>query len=191
MKNRLAVIAISALLSACSTPSHKVEKQFADASDISAWDTQGRVGIRTKDDAISGNFSWHHTNEEFQLNIVGPFGQGSTELSKSTDGVVTLKNSEETVTGTNAERLLFEQLGWRFPVAQVKYWIRGLPYPYSEARIENQPDNLAKPKVIRQDGWEVTYSSYVDVNNLELPRKIQVTKPPYRVNLIITSWTIQ
>ncbi|ADZ92187.1 lipoprotein insertase outer membrane protein LolB [Marinomonas mediterranea] len=191
MKTKLAVIAISAFLAACSSQPNKVEKQFTDASEISAWDTQGRVGIRTKDDAISGNFNWHHTNEAFELNIVGPFGQGSTELSKTKDGIVTLKNSDQTVTGDNAERLLFSQLGWRFPVAQVKYWIRGLPYPFSEARIENQPDNITLPKRIEQDGWEVSYNSYMDVNNLELPRKIQVSKPPYRVNLIITNWTVQ
>lgn len=187
----LCILAFTALISACSSrPTGPVTPPPENVSAISKWETSGRVGIRTKNDAVSGNFNWQKDTKTFDLSIVGPFGQGATHLSQTTDGVVTLAYEDKVIKGNDPATLLQQELGWAFPVEQVTYWIRGLAYPNSAARISKDPDSQL-PNKIEQDGWLITYSNFTKVDGLSLPQKMQVSNPPFRVNLIINQWTIQ
>ncbi|REG83010.1 lipoprotein insertase outer membrane protein LolB [Marinomonas pollencensis] len=181
---------LATLLAACTSQPQKLTPPPASVSLIKQWEAQGRVGIRTENDAVSGNFNWQHSANTFDLRIYGPFGQGSTELSKNKDGKVVLAYEDKTVTGYDAEQMLQQRLGWQFPVRQVSYWIRGLPYPNTLSKISYQ-QNSDLPSEIIQDGWTISYQKFADIRGLSLPQKMQVSRPPYRVNLIITQWTIQ
>lgn len=187
----LGLLALTTLISACSTqPKGPITPPPSSVEAISHWETSGRVGIRTENDAISGNFDWQKTPSTFSLNIIGPFGQGATSLKKTTEGKVTLAYENTQVTGTSAAELLQQELGWAFPVEQVTYWIRGLASPYSPALIERDSttDNISN---IKQDGWVISYRNFSQVNGLLLPQRMQVSNPPFNVNLIINQWTIQ
>jgi len=187
----LGLLALTTLISACSTqPKGPITPPPSSVEAISHWETSGRVGIRTENDAISGNFDWQKTPSTFSLNIIGPFGQGATSLKKTTEGKVTLAYENTQVTGTSAAELLQQELGWAFPVEQVTYWIRGLASPYLPARIErySSTDNISN---IKQDGWVISYRKFSQVNGLLLPQRMQVSNPPFNVNLIINQWTIQ
>ncbi|MBJ7538286.1 lipoprotein insertase outer membrane protein LolB [Marinomonas transparens] len=186
----LSTLALVLLLAACSSnqtgPTTPPPQSIAA---ISTWETSGRVGIRTQEDAVSGNFTWQKSPTGFSLDIIGPFGQGATKLKSTTDGQVTLAYKDTEITGPNAAILLQQELGWVFPVDQVSYWIRGLAYPQTPSRMTKNSDNL--PNKIEQDGWLVTYKNFTKVDGLSLPQKMQVSNPPFRVNLIINQWTIQ
>lgn len=187
----LCLLTLTAAISACSTkPTGPIIPPPTDANAISKWETSGRVGIRTKDDAISGNFSWEKDPQTFALSIVGPFGQGAIKLNKNQEGLVALAYDDVVKVGSDPATLLQEELGWAFPVAQVTYWIRGLPAPTSSARVNLKEDSDLL-STIEQDGWLITYSSFTDVDGLALPQKMQVSNPPFKVNLIINQWTIQ
>ena len=188
----LFLVFTSCLLIACSSqPSGPSIPPPTSVSHIIAWDISGRIGIRTQDDALSGNFNWQRNADTFDLNISGPFGQGATSLVKEKDALVTLSYDDKTVIGESAKQLLADELGWAFPVEQVAYWVRGLPSPNSAAVIIPAEDNLEQIHQLDQDGWLVEYKSYTKVSELELPQRIQISKAPYRVNLIINHWTIQ
>ncbi|SBS24654.1 Outer-membrane lipoprotein LolB precursor [Marinomonas aquimarina] len=179
------------LLAGCSlSPSTPKLPTPERVEDISAWQTEGRVGIRTEQDAISGNFNWQHSPEHYELNIYGPFGQGATRLEGTPGKDARLTYEDKDLTGHSAEALLYHELGWHFPVTNVQYWIRGMASPNSSAAISYQQDGLT-PEQIEQDGWTVTYREFTELDGLKLPQRMQVTHPPYRVNLIITDWTVQ
>ncbi|SBS26752.1 Outer-membrane lipoprotein LolB precursor [Marinomonas spartinae] len=187
----LAVTVIASLLSACSmfqtAPKPPAPKSV---QAITQWDTEGRVGIRTPNDAVSGNFNWHESPTEFSLNIYGPFGQGATKLSGVNGKKVTLAYEDKTIVGKDAASLLKQKLGWEFPVNQVTYWMRGLPYPYTPYQSKRNPKTHLLEQ-LQQDGWKITYKKFSKVEGLQLPQTMQVARPPYRVNLIITDWTVQ
>lgn len=186
----LLLICFACIVAACSTQPAKVPPPES-VSAISKWETSGRVGIRTKKDALSGNFDWqYHGSSDFSLGIVGPFGQGAVKLVGTPNGMVTLHYEDKIVTGPDAEALLENELGWYFPVKQVLYWMRGLPFPDTPSTITSQPDSDL-PSQIDQDGWIITYKNFTSVSGLSLPQKMQIANPPYRVNLIITQWSIQ
>lgn len=181
---------LASLIAACTSQPQKQTPPPASVSAIKEWSTEGRVGIRTKDDAVSGNFDWHHTEQTFDLHIYGPFGQGSTKLTKDKEGKVTLYYKGKTVVGYDAGALLNQQLGWQFPVKQVVYWIKGQPYPNTPSKITYRSGSKLASKII-QDGWTINYEKYTSDQGLSLPQKLQVTRMPYRVNLIINQWNIQ
>ncbi|MBM6551602.1 lipoprotein insertase outer membrane protein LolB [Marinomonas ostreistagni] len=179
------------MLAGCSlTPTTPKAPLPDSVAGIETWHTEGRVGIRTADDAVSGNFNWQHSPSQYQINIYGPFGQGATRIEGLSDGTTTLKYDDKTLTGPSAEAMLYREFGWQFPVTQVKYWIRGLPAPSSQADIQVGSDGVT-PTQITQDGWTINYREFTQIEHLTLPQKIQVAKAPYRVNLIITNWDLQ
>lgn len=193
MLHKLAyVFLLSSVMVACSSrPTGPSTPPPETVANIVAWDISGRIGIRTQDDALSGNFNWHKDPASYDLNISGPFGQGATSLVKNSEDVIALSYDNKTVVGESAKQLLQEELGWEFPVEQVAYWVRGLPSPNSPAIIIPTDDNTSNTLQIDQDGWLIEYKNHMTVESLELPQKIQISKPPYKVNLIINHWTIQ
>lgn len=187
----LSILALTIIISACSSrPTGPITPPPESVGAISKWETSGRVGIRTQNDAVSGNFNWQKDPKTFALSIVGPFGQGATHLSQTSNGLVTLAYEDTVVTGNNPAALLQQELGWAFPVEQVTYWMRGLAYPNSASKITKDPESQL-PNTIEQDGWLITYNNFTKVEGLSLPQKMQVSNPPFRVNLIINQWTIQ
>ncbi|MGB2064407.1 MAG: lipoprotein insertase outer membrane protein LolB [Marinomonas gallaica] len=193
MKIKHLVIGImaSAFLAGCSlSPTSPKAPLPERAEDIMAWQNEGRVGIRTEQDAISGNFNWQHSPEHYELNIYGPFGQGATRLEGIPGKESRLTYDDKNLTGPSADALLYHELGWHFPVTSVQYWIRGLAAPNSAAEITYQQDGTT-PEQILQNGWTITYKEFTELEHLKLPQKMQVTHPPYRVNLIITDWNVQ
>jgi len=181
---------------------------FASIDEIKQWSSSGRVGIRTDDDAHSGNFNWRHNDKEFEFIISGPFGQGTTKIS-GTEGHkehedlaghedhkyhnIVLEYKDIVASGTDAEALLLDHFGWHFPIIQISYWVRGIPYSGSKAMViyDDELESTLKPTTIIQDDWTINYTRYETVNGVQLPHKLQAEKLPYRVNLIINSWDIQ
>jgi outer membrane lipoprotein LolB len=184
------LLCISLFISACSTNSKQTIIAPSSVNSITQWQATGRVGIRTSDDAISGNFNWHHSPQGFSLVISGPFGQGTTKLSQDDSQQVILEYKDIKATGSNPELLLKQHFGWQFPVSQIAYWARGLAEPSAAAAFSYNVESQHLEELV-QDGWTVTYKEYTQVQGLTLPRKLQAVKAPFRVNLIINDWTIQ
>lgn len=184
------LLCICAFISACSTTPKQVIIPPANVDAITQWQASGRVGIRTSQDAISGNFNWQHNPEDFSLVISGPFGQGTTKISQDVNQLVTLEYKDTKVSGDSPETLLEQHFGWQFPVTQIAFWARGLAEPNSAAAFSYNVETQLLEQLI-QDGWTVNYKEYQDVLGLQLPRKLQAIKAPFRVNLIINDWTIQ
>ncbi|TBR38277.1 outer membrane lipoprotein LolB [Marinomonas agarivorans] len=205
---RNSIILVALFLVACSTPPKQEKKTFESVDDIKQWSNSGRVGIRTSSDAISGNFRWFHSDDKFEFIISGPFGQGTTKLHgvhahehhQDIEGhehhqhnSVTLEYKDVVVTGSDAEALLADHLGWQFPIFQISYWVKGIKYPHSDA-IEvfgNSEQGNLQLNTLIQDEWRIEYKRYQEVNGLNLPQKLQAEKPPYRVNLIINDWELE
>lgn len=184
------LLCITILMTACSTNSKVVVPAPESVDAITQWQTSGRVGIRTDEDAISGNFNWQHNPTGFNLVISGPFGQGTTKIYQDESQLVTLEYKDTKATGPDSQRLLEQHFGWQFPVKQIAYWARGLAEPNSAAAFSYNVDTQLLEE-IAQDGWIVKYKEFTQVEGLDLPRKLQAIKAPFRVNLIINDWSIQ
>ena len=148
---------------------------------ISAWQLSGKLGLRSEGKAHSGYLNWQQCGDDYRIRVSGPLGQGAASLAGNSFRA-TLRSRNSEVTASNPEQLLQQQLGWSIPVAQLQYWIRGIPAPNQNYRlIEEQ---------LQQAGWLLSYRRWQQVDQYQLPAKMTATHPRAKVTLIIKDWQL-
>ena len=188
------LLAISLLLTACSnfqqpnapktSPSWQQHK--AQLLAIKGWEISGKIGIRTPQDSNSASLKWQQQQQNYQIKIRGPLGQGGASIVGTPEQVSVDIAGEGTFTGPSPEDILFSQLGWDIPISDIYWWIRGLPAPdkpYQHSLLDNRINQL------QQAGWNVEYLRY---NSLDptLPRKLRLTRGELKITLVISSWIL-
>lgn len=154
-------------------------------SSIQNWNLQGQIAIRNSKDAMTASLQWEQQPQRYKLSLLGPLGSGGMQLTGK-PGFVQLKDSKgQLVTAPTPESLLAKQ-GWRVPVSNLFYWIRGLPVPNVPA--EKQLDRYNHITQLAQQGWKIQYLRYSAVNKIDLPSKIFLDNPELNVKIIISQW---
>lgn len=186
-----------AALAGCATPGTTTSPQSTERSDgqwqeqleevkgFTSWNLIGKVGLRTPQDSTSANLDWRQTPWQYRLLVTGPIGAGRSTL-EGREGRVSLTNSEGRFEADSPEELMEQQLGWSLPVSNLTDWVRGLP-------AEGQPhesteDSLGFPDTLSQDGWEIDYRSWHNVDGVWLPNRLVMTYDDLRATLVVNQW---
>lgn len=186
------------LISGCAhqsslTPPQNILEHQRQMQAIGDWQLTGKLGIRTATDSGSASLKWAQEIAHYQINLSGPLGQKSMIIT-GTPGKVRLEQSGEPAQeAKTAEALIKKSAGWTLPVAQLAYWVRGVPAP--KLRIthlqQNQSGLIAQ---LTQAGWSISYSNYRDQSfngvNLPLPGKITAEYNDVRLILVIRNWQL-
>ena len=56
--------------------------------------------------------------------------------------------------------------------------------------VEETRDEQGRLASFEQLGWQVSYGQYRTVGERELPRRVTVERPGYRVRLVISEWQL-
>lgn len=142
----------------------------------------GRVSVQHGEENFSGSLSWTAGARRDELLFSTPLGQGMASLVRSSDGVVLTPAGKDPVRAETADDLTEKTLGFRLPLAGLRYWVQGLPDParLSESR-RTENGGLTQ---LRQDGWIIDYLQYRE----NRPRKIHVTREGLEIRLVIDEW---
>lgn len=150
------------------------------------WDVEGKLAVYTANKNNSGNLTWRQRKEYYDLLITGPLGQGHLHIEGS-PGLVIATTPDEQAQATSIEALFAEHFDWQFPMAELRYWVRGISSPATDAELTyNDSGELA---TINQAGWQVEISKYESVSGLPMPAKITITGDDIRLKLILKNWT--
>ncbi|MGN6518818.1 MAG: lipoprotein insertase outer membrane protein LolB [Dokdonella sp.] len=152
------------------------------------WTLRGRLAVADAHDNGSGSLEWTQQGGQFRFSVHAPV-TGKTWVLRGDRGHVLLEGLRaQAVEGDDAALLLERELGWRVPLADLLYWVRGLRAP-GDARIEFRDDGL--PAQIEQDGWKVRYLDYDTTRDPPLPSKVFASRGDYQVRLAIRDWSLQ
>ena len=171
----------AALLTACATGPRSVpgdrEAAWADHRDrleaLSGWRAEGRLAVRTRDDAGNANFVWIEEGEDrFRLRLEGPLGQGGGRLVVDGVGAVLTTGDGQRYAGSDAGRLLGELYGWDIPVAGLRQWLVGLP----GADADYDLDRFGRITALDWRGWRIEYRRYRQVGELDLPATLVASR---------------
>lgn len=144
-------------------------------SSLNNWDVSGRLALRTAHDGGQAGLRWIRRNDRYTIDLSGPLGRGLVRLKQDPQGA-SLEDAERHVyRAGNAEELLLETTGWRIPLHGLEYWIRGLPVP--DVPKEQQLDDSGRLRSLRQLGWHIRFTGYVQFGRYELPSHIVLTLP--------------
>ncbi|MBA3696843.1 MAG: outer membrane lipoprotein LolB [Methylotenera sp.] len=190
---RYFVIILITLLQACATtpmnPANTTPTQPSQAqhlqqiATIQQFSLKGRMGVQTDAKGFSGRLDWQHQLSYDNIALYSPLGNQVASIQK-TASLVTLQDaSGNSVSAADAESLTEMTLGWKLPLTGLADWSLGRP---TASPIQaSTSDNLGRLTTLKQDGWDIEYSDYVDVEGKQLPNKIYMRSPKVNIKLII------
>jgi len=150
------------------------------------WVINARISVSDGNDHGSGQMQWRQEGDKYEFNFRAPVTGKTWRLHGDANNAVLEGVKSMPMVGSNAEQLLQENLGWRVPMKELVFWVRGLQAPGSRADLTYNDQHL--PKVLQQAGWKVEYKQYFTDKNPPLPRKVFASKKNYQVRLVIEQW---
>jgi len=149
------------------------------------FEIQGRVAMRYRDEAASGNISWRHGRLDDDLLITSALGQGIARIVREAERVRLTTREGREYTAADAEALTEQVLGFRLPLAGLADWILGRPAPgASQARR----DIAGRLEALEQDGWKIDYEAWSEDG--ARPIRMTLTYPGMQLRLAISDWRL-
>lgn len=175
MIKRICTLVLCQCLLACSfTPTTKPEGN---------WAVSGKIGITTPDQSAAGFIQWKQQGKDFDIYVSGPLSTGNTRI-KGNIASISLTTGGKTVEGLNPQQVIYDELGWFFPIENLPFWLKGQVAPYSPASQEINDDKQLSQ--IRQDRWQVDFLRYNDY--YELPERIRISQGQWKFLIVIKHW---
>ena len=151
------------------------------------WTLQGRIGIQTDEQSLSGSLHWQHREQSDELLLTSPLGQGIARIMVNAEGALLDMPNQPARHAADAESLTREALGYSLPVAGLVWWVQAQPAP--DRVFEARRDAAGRLAQLKQDGWVIDYQYAADAP--ARPRKLVVVRDGLEIRLIADSWSVE
>jgi outer membrane lipoprotein LolB len=141
----------------------------------------GRIAVRYRDEASSGNVSWRHRAAADDILLTSPLGQGVARIVRSGETVTLTTPDGKSQSASDAEALTEAVLGFRLPLAGLTDWVRARQAP---GPADAQRDSEGRLSRLVQSGWDIEYLEYAG----GLPSRMRLTYPGIDIRLAISEW---
>ncbi len=165
------------LLAGCAAPGLLLPA--ADAE----FELSGRIAVRYRDDAGSGNITWRHGARTDEMLLTTPFGQGIARLARVGDEITLTAQDGREFKAADAESITERVLGFRLPLRGLAAWVRGRPAP-EPAPTQRRNDGAGRLVELEQSGWRIEYLEYEG----KLPSRLTLTFPGLELRLAVSEW---
>jgi len=173
---RLLALAPAALVAACADFAFLLPGETLD------FELNGRIAVRYRDDASSGNIAWRHRRDGDELLLTTPLGQGVARIVRADGGVTLTTADSKEHRAADAEALTESVLGFRLPLVGLADWVRGRAGAGQADVTRDAQGRLAR---LVQAGWTVDYLEYGEDR---LPTRIKLAYPGIEIRLAIGEW---
>ncbi|MEK7768602.1 MAG: lipoprotein insertase outer membrane protein LolB [Pseudomonadota bacterium] len=148
----------------------------------------GRVSVKDEKQGFSGGIHWHHTDTGDEILLLSPLGQAVAQIQRNTEGIRLTTSEQKVYYAADVEDLTKQVLGWHLPLMGLQYWVQSMNSPATIAAMDRDSDG--RIVAIRQDDWEITYSSYFPPERLQTarPRVLVLNRGDLRIKLVIDQW---
>jgi outer membrane lipoprotein LolB len=160
----------------------------ADADALKQWTASGRIAVAANGEGGSGSFTWEQVSATTTLSIRGPLGAGAMRVTSDGRALAVTDSEGHRLDDAQAQALLRQRLGTELPVAELRYWMLGVPSPGSPASV----DDAATPprRVIEQSGWRIGYDTFRPSAGMSLPERFTATQGAVRLKVIVDDWQV-
>ena len=176
----LCVAAVALLLAACAAP-----PRFSLPVQGAEFEIAGRIAVRYRDDAGSGNIAWRHGTQFDEMLLTTPFGQGIARIARAGAEITLTTQDGREFRAADAESLTEQVLGFRVPLVGLADWVRGraASKPAPEPALERR-DAAGRLDELEQSGWKIRYLEYADAR----PSRLTLNYPGLELRLAISEW---
>lgn len=162
-----------------------IEKQLLA---MECWELNGKLGIRTPEEAHGIWLEWQQSGPQYEMRLSGPLGVGGAEISGG-PGRIQMRVAEDRIlVGESPESLVEREFGWRLPLSNLVYWVRGVRAPGDVERQRLNDQNLLAE--LDQHGWQLDYLGHAAASpgSPPLPEKVRLTHVDIVVTVVIKGW---
>jgi len=204
------------------TPSQTVKTSFKDfetsPKDFSSQDVEGssrligkctepatlsgRISLNytlaqnEKTESLHGKFTWKQHKEATLIGLYSPLGQAMALIIVRPELTILSTPNRPTITAPDPDELLYKQLGWPLPVAELGLWLLGCATDSDEKFIQASPQN---PELTTTNGWFIRYNRWVPYGESQLvPKRIDMTHSPpqnspittIKIRVVVDDWEL-
>ena len=149
----------------------------------------GRIGIRGLDQASSASIRWAQSENNFDVVLWGPLGQGKTRFVGNASFMTVQTAEGEHVEDVVPNEMLKRHLGISPPIDAFSGWILGRPAirPLARGLERNEYGDL---KAFNQLGFDLEYSDFRVVDGRRLPHRIICSEGATRITILVKRWSL-
>ena len=140
---------------------------------------RARISVRVGDKIDSGQIRWARLPNEERLEVFTPFGGQVAELVKVTNGRVTLRRDQETITAASIGELTSSVLGVPLDMDAIAIWTQGIGLRENES-IEQRFGN--------GEAWQVTVGRLQTRGAHQFASRLSALSGDTVVRLVIDEW---
>ncbi len=156
-------------------------------SSIRAWSIHGSTSIQHQNKTDMASLTWIQRDEGYNISLFGPLSLGRVTIQGGPGRVTLTRSNKPPVSASSPEQLMQRELGWQLPISNSFYWVRGIPAPGKyQMRLDSQ-NRLAQ---LNQEGWNIQYLGYMKIQQMDLPRTIELSNPRLRIKIVIRNWAV-
>lgn len=156
------------------------------ANTLTHWEIRGAMAAHNNKKGWTATFNWIQRGiDEYQIRLFGPLGGGTVLINKK-NGLITYRDGQHISSSHNANSLLKQKTGIALPVANLYYWARGLPAPGQIKSIKY--DSFHHLQSFKQADYTIEYLSTMNVNGMDLPKKIRLQGNGIMIKVAIKNW---
>lgn len=186
--DRLVSVVCVLLLFGCATLPPPTAVVRADPNRLTAFEFTGRIGVKQDEKGSYGNIRWVKRGLDTDIILLSPLGQVAAQIrSRPNQATLTLADNRE-FRAEDGENLIREVLGYSVPVKGLNYWLLGVAAPGSPVEEDFRPDGLLTS--LKQDGWLIQYTDYLSSGEVQLPRRMMLSRGDLEIRLAIDQWTL-
>jgi len=146
------------------------------------WDMQGRAAVAIGTRGWQASVDWRQRGAHTVVHLSGPLGIGASILALGPDGL-SVNGAPPSRAGVEAMQ---RRLGFELPIANLRYWLLGVPDPDAPASVRFNPqDRLAG---LTQAGWTVDFLRYRSHAGDWLPAALSLEAEGVRVRIVVDRW---
>lgn len=129
----------------------------------------GRVAVAANGEGFSASLRYAQQGRGANLSLDGPLGIGGVRVAFDDRELQIQTSRGERLEGPEARELLERRLGFVLPLAELRWWLLGIPAP-GEATVDKQ--DTGEIRGFMQNGWRVSIESRAAGLGFALPRRL-------------------
>lgn len=176
-------------LAACAThpsgaPLRPWAERVAALQSAADWQLDGRTAVAFGRQGWQASLDWQQREDTSKVHLAGPFGAGATLLELTPAGL-SVNGAPPTAEQAAA---LQGQLGFELPLAELRYWLLGVPAPSESFDLTRNEEDRAR--ALEQSGWHIAYERYMRVKGDWLPSLMRLEREDVRVRVAVERWVL-
>jgi outer membrane lipoprotein LolB len=188
VNRRAAWIVLAAACGGCAVAPVAPPASPPDPESLQYWTASGRLALAANGEGGSGSFTWQQRRVESTLSIRGPLGAGAMQVTTDGNSLSVTDAEGRRLDTEQAGALLRRRLGTDLPLADLRYWMLGVPSPASPSNVANAA--TVPVRVIEQSGWRIGYETFTVAGSVSLPERFTATQGAVRLKMVVDDWQL-